>query len=260
MTPTADFEHAVTAWTEYCATPWGRIRYAVVRETLRRSLGLLGDGPHRVLDVGGADGLDSVPLAEAGHDVTVLDPSPAMLALGEARTGRTGRGPRFVEGGIADVARFAPVDVTLCHFVLHYREDLDADLGELVGSVRPGGLLSVIAPNPVNRVLSTLVRRGPAAARVEHETPTARTVTFDAEVRKLTHEEVERRLVGLGCTVTGRFGGRVANDLLTDDQAKADPGFYAELEELELRLCDQEPFWRIGGFWQLVVTTPGPAR
>lgn len=35
--------------------------------------------PGRVVDVGGGAGNQSVPLAQAGYDVTIVDPSPAML-------------------------------------------------------------------------------------------------------------------------------------------------------------------------------------
>ena len=72
---TTAFDEQQRAWQEYTATPWARIRYAVVAETLRRNLDALDQERLRVLDVGGGDGLDALPLARAGHDVTMLDPS-----------------------------------------------------------------------------------------------------------------------------------------------------------------------------------------
>jgi S-adenosylmethionine-dependent methyltransferase len=39
----------------------------------------------RILDVGGGDARDSLPLALAGHDVTVMDTSPGMLAEASRR-------------------------------------------------------------------------------------------------------------------------------------------------------------------------------
>jgi S-adenosylmethionine-dependent methyltransferase len=57
------FDDHVQRWREWRAAPWGRIRFAVVRHTLDQVLG--GRGPLRVLDVGGGDGGDAMPLAVA---------------------------------------------------------------------------------------------------------------------------------------------------------------------------------------------------
>src|ERR1700756_5578567 len=45
----------------------------------RHLLDHLPPPPARVLDVGGGAGNQSFPLAQAGYDVTIIDPSAAML-------------------------------------------------------------------------------------------------------------------------------------------------------------------------------------
>jgi S-adenosylmethionine-dependent methyltransferase len=40
-------------------------------------------------------------------------------------------------------------------------------------------------------------------------------------------------------------------DLIADDERKADPDFFERLLELELLLCEREPYWRTARFWQL---------
>ncbi len=72
----------------------------------------------------------------------------------------------------------------------------------------------------------------------------------------MTAGEVAADLADLGLTVVGDYGGRIANDLLVDDTAKADPAFYRDLERLELALFDRDPYRRIGIFWQLVASKP----
>jgi S-adenosylmethionine-dependent methyltransferase len=258
------FDQHLAEWQEWCATPWGRIRFAVVAETLRRQVVALeaaGSGrPLRVLDVGGGDGRDSRPLAAAGHEVTIVDTSSGMLEVARTEAERAGIADRvqLVEGSLDDLDSLVDTthDLVLCHFVLQYRLDCDTDLAILARALRPGGRLSVVAPNPAGAVLGALVRRGPAAALEELGRETSETATFRYEVRKIAAEDVAADLAVVGLEVVARYGARCANDLLVDDQAKRDPAYYAVLERLELALCDREPFLRTGMAWQLVAEKP----
>ncbi len=246
-----EFDEHLEAWRSYTTSPWGRLRYAVVRTTLAREVARLGGGPLRVLDAGGGDGLDALPLARAGHDVTLLDPSEPLLASARETADRDQVHLTTRLGGLDDVDG-GDFDLVLCHFVLQYRPAGDADLRRLVAAVRPGGLLSLIAINPAARVLATAVRSGPSAALAELGADTEHAATFDTEVRKVDPDEVAEELSRLGAPVVARYGGRIVNDLLTDEDAKRDPSYYADLERLELALCDREPYCRIGTFWQLI--------
>lgn len=60
----------------------GRVRTHVLH---RQLLEHLPAPPASVLDVGGGAGHQSFPLARAGYDVTLLDPSAAMLAKARQR-------------------------------------------------------------------------------------------------------------------------------------------------------------------------------
>lgn len=256
------FDEKLAQWQAWCEAPWGRLRFAVVRETLRRQAEAMGaaDGGLRVLDVGGGDGRDAVALAEAGHDVTVLDPAPSWLAAARRRAAEAGVSERVrtVEGSVDDLTPAgADYDLVLCHFVLHYRRADAGDVARLAGVLRPGGRLSVMAPNAAARVIMRLTREGPEAAMAELEADEYDSATFATTGRKVTAEEVEAEMSGSGLVVVGRYAARVANDYVTDDTLKDDPDYYAALERLELALCDREPFVRLGGLWQLVAERPG---
>lgn len=43
------------------------------------------------------------------------------------------------------------------------------------------------------------------------------------------------------------------------DARKHDPAFHADLERLELALCDREPYVRTARMWQVVARRSGPA-
>lgn len=258
------FDRHLATWQEWCATPWGRIRFAVVAQTLGRQVTALqgaGDRRLRILDVGGGDGRDSRPLATAGHEVTILDSSGGMLQVARAEAEAAGIADRvrLVEGSLEDLASLAGTgyDLVLCHFVLQYRAAGTADLALLAGALRPGGRLSVVAPNPAGAVLGALVRRGPTAALSELDRDTTQSVTFEHDVRKIDPADMASALAAVGLEVVARYGVRCANDLLVDDAAKHDPAYYAELERLELALCDRDPFLRTGMAWQLVAERTG---
>ncbi|HMC67945.1 MAG TPA: methyltransferase domain-containing protein, partial [Mycobacteriales bacterium] len=74
------------------ARPRTAVRTAVVWEVLREALSTLApDGTQlSVLDAGGGTGGFAVPLAELGHHVTVVDPSPDSLAALERRAAESG--------------------------------------------------------------------------------------------------------------------------------------------------------------------------
>lgn len=247
------FSERLSAWRDYTATPWGRVRYGVVEETLRREAALLGEGL-RVLDVGGGDGMDSLPLARAGHRVTVLDQSRSWLDEAERRAASAGVPLQVVEGDLSAPPALGEFDLVLCHFVLQYLSDGAEAVATLASFVRPGGVLSVICPNPAAMVLRQLVTGGPASALSELRAESKRAVLFDHDVRKIEMGELEVALGDVGLSVVRRYGGRIANDLLTDDDAKHDPGYFQDLLRLELALCDQEPYLRIGGLYQLIAT------
>lgn len=250
---TAVFDEQLTQWQAWCDAPWGRLRFSVVRETLRRQTEDLGGGPLRVLDVGGGDGRDALPLAEAGHEVTVLDPSPSWLAQAERRAAADGVRLRIVEGSIDDLSAVGTgYDLVLCHFVLHYRPADAGDVRRLAHAVRPGGRLSAMAPNAATRVVMRLTREGPEAALHELAAEDYESATFSTTARRVSAEEVTAEMEAAGLVPVGRYAARVVSDFVVDDSLKEDPAYFAALERLELALCDQEPYVRLGAMWQVV--------
>lgn len=240
MCAASEFGDRLQAWVDYTSAPWGRLRYAVVHDVLRRHL---PEGSLDVLDVGGGDGLDARPLAALGHRVTAVDPDPAMVERARAA------GLAAEVAGLDDLPGRAAVDLVLCHYVLQYRPDERADLRLLAGAVHPGGLVSIVLPNPDHRVLTTFLRAGPDAALAELDAPRAPTLTFGTEMRNIRREELLSLLDEAGLEGVTTYGGRVVGDLLQDNAVKHDPDFYASWERLELALAEREPYRRLGQFY-----------
>jgi len=133
------------------ATVKGRVRTYVLHEQLIRHL---PKPPATVLDVGGGAAHQLLPLARLGYEVTVLDPSEAMLAKAEQRLTaepeEVRRRVRLIQAR-GENARKAvdgeTFNAVLCHGVLMYLPEPRAMLESLCRCVASGGLVSVMALN-----------------------------------------------------------------------------------------------------------------
>ncbi len=147
-------------WTEHAAALAaaylqgdGALRFAVVTRALLAHLRLLGPTPARVLDIGGGQARQAVQLAQAGHEVTLLDIDPVMLnAAAEvlaAEPADVRQRVRLVQGPGEEAATRVGggFDLVCCHSVLMYLENPMPLLSALVQATRPSGLLSVLSLN-----------------------------------------------------------------------------------------------------------------
>jgi ubiquinone/menaquinone biosynthesis C-methylase UbiE len=105
---------------------------AVVRHTLvaRQLSAHLPQPPARIADIGGGASHQAIPLAREGYEVTLLDPSRAMLrearGIIESEEEDTRRRVRLVEGAgerASEILGGFPFDAVLCHGLLPYLED-----------------------------------------------------------------------------------------------------------------------------------------
>src|SRR5436305_2079511 len=101
-----------------------------------------------VLDVGGGTGGFAVPLAEAGHRVTVVDASPDALAALTRRAAEAGVADRItaVQGDgdrLAELAAPGSADLILCHSLLEVVDDPTEVVAALAATLRPGGAASL---------------------------------------------------------------------------------------------------------------------
>jgi SAM-dependent methyltransferase len=129
----------------------GLVRTYVLHQHL---LEHLPEPPATVLDVGGGAGHQSFPLAQAGYEVTLLDPSPAMLDKARQRLrGLPDEAQQRVtllqaDGENAFEAvngrRFAAV---LCHGVLGYLEQTEPLVHQLCQCAAADGVVSIMSSN-----------------------------------------------------------------------------------------------------------------
>jgi S-adenosylmethionine-dependent methyltransferase len=231
------------------AGPAGSARTAVVWEVLSAVLAEAdpaGDGLH-VVDAGGGTGGFAVPLAAAGHRVTVIDPSPDSLAALQRRAAERGLGDRVtaVQGDLAelpDLVDTGSTDLLLCHSVLELVDDPAEALAGIVGVLRSGGRLSLLAANRAAAVLARALAGHPDEAARALTDPAGRWGPADGMRRRFTADALRELVTGAGLVVEQLHGVRVVSDLVPSAVLDAEPGAAASLLALERALSDRAPF------------------
>ena len=192
--------------------------WAAVDEVVRARSAELGR-PLRVIDLGGGTGGLAVPLAVAGHDVTVVDPSPDALAslrrrAAEAQASSRGRGvPGDAEPLASLVGRDLP-DLVLCHATLEYVDDPAATLALLAGVLAPGGILSLVVPQRSAAVIARAIAGPFAQARAALDRPDGRWGDADPVPRRFDRTAVLGLVEAAGFTTTAAHGIRIFSDLV----------------------------------------------
>lgn len=221
--------------------------------------------PASVLDIGGGAGHQSFPLAQAGYDVTLLDPSPAMLDKARQRLRRLpdeaqGR-VEFVraDGQNADEAvdgrRFAAV---LCHGVLGYLEHPEPLVDQVCRCTAADGIVSIMTGNAkASAVRPALERRWEDAL-----------ASFDARTeigvlgvpgRADTVEELSELLRGGGVQPVGWYGVWLFVDWLEFSGVALDPNDskqVAATAAVELEASRRDPYRQLSRVFHLVGRKP----
>jgi len=201
---------------------------------------ILDGGPLRVLDVGGGTGGFAVPLAQRGHTVTVVDPSPDALALLARRAQAAGVAAAVsgVQGDgdrLTDVVSAGSADLVLCHHVLEYVDEPAAAAAALATCLRFGGWLSLLAANQAAAVLSRAV-----GGRPEEALALLQGTSDGTRHRRFEIDALHSLLARAGLSVQMWHGVRVVADLLPALEAGTEQS--AVLRQLEAVLSERSPY------------------
>jgi ubiquinone/menaquinone biosynthesis C-methylase UbiE len=212
-----------------------------------------------VVDAGGGTGGFAVPLAELGHTVTVVDPSPDALAALERRVAEAGVGDRVIglQGELAALPGLIGaerVDAVLCHGVLEYVEDPETALGAVAKCLRPGGLVSVIVANKTAAVLARAIAGRFTEARHALDDPVGRFSDLDPMPRRYTIDSISEVMTGAGLTVTAVHGVQVFTDLVPAALVEGEPRAQEQLRQLEIAASTHPTLRAVAGRLHLLAT------
>ena len=217
-------------------------RTAVVWEALRPVLDRLGPSGS-VLDIGGGTGGFAVRIAESGHHVTVVDPSPDALAALARRADEAGVADRVTgqQGDLADVPDLvtSPADLVVCHGLLGLLDDPAAALDTLAGALADGGTLSLLVGQRHAAVLTRAMAGNFGQAR---------RILDDASgqgERRFTAEELHTLLGEAGWRIDAIHGVRVFADLVPSTLLEIEPGAVEALLELEQAVAQRPEYFTL---------------
>lgn len=213
-------------------------RTVAVWEALRH---VLDGGPLDVVDIGGGTGGSAVRIAELGHRVTVVDPSPDALAALDRRAREADVAVTATQGDLSDLLEVVgarSADLVLCHGVLEMVAEPTTALTMLREVLRPGGTLSLLVAQRSAAVLARAMAGHFTQARslVDDTTPVGRSG------RRFTQDEATTSLAEAGFAVTAVHGVRVFTDLVPGSLLDLEPGAAAALVDLELAVATRPDY------------------
>lgn len=217
------------------------IRTTVVWSTLTE---ILGAGDLDVLDIGGGTGGFAVGVAEQGHRVRVVDPSPDALAALDRRARESGvvvSGEQGDLSTILDVVEPASADLVLCHGVLEMVADPAAALAMIRRVLRPGGTLSLLV---AQRHAAVVARALAGHFQAAHELldSTEPIGPVGRASRRFTADELTALVTASGLVTSDVHAVRVFADLVPGSLLDLEPGASAALLQLELAVADRPEY------------------
>jgi SAM-dependent methyltransferase len=221
----------------------------------------LPEPPASVLDVGGGAGNQSFPLAQSGYEVTLLDPSPAMLDKARQRAERLpGDAQQRItllqaagENAADAVAgrRFAAV---LCHGVLGYLEQPEPLVSQLCRCTAADGLVSIMTGNANTMAVRPALERRWDDALAAFDARTEIGV-LGVPGRADTVDELSDMIASHGVEPLRWYGVWLFVDWLEFSGVELDPGDsnqVAATAAVELEASRRDPYRQLSRVFHLV--------
>ena len=227
--------------------PWQQLQDELVWRIIQLHQ---ADGTNSWLDVGGGDGRLARRLLQAGLRVVYVDSASEMRELAVKRAKSAGLDDNF-EAYLGSAVsldvlpRETKFDGGSVHNVLEYIPDRPSALDAVCSRVKPNGLLFLLISNPLSAPLRTAAQTQDPEKVLQALTEPNLMVGLEGSrfpVPPLEPEAVIEQLESCGFSLERRYGVRIFNDLMNDNQAKQSAGWLEKMIEVELEASTREPY------------------
>ena len=199
-----------------------------------------------VVDVGGGAGHQSLPLARVGYEVTIVDPSDAMLSRARALVAQESPEVqawiRLVEASAAEapnvLGRACFVGV-LCHGVIMYVEDPQSFLAALADLAQPGAVVSLVTKSADNLAVRPALEGDWATALAAFDA-NRQVNGLGVDTRADSREDLTRMLAEVGIEQIAWYGVRLFTDGWTQDRQVV--GSESVVLAVELEASRRDPY------------------
>jgi S-adenosylmethionine-dependent methyltransferase len=243
---------------EAYASVKGYVRTYVMHQQL---LEHLPEPPATVVDVGGGAGNQSFPLAQAGYDVTLLDPSSAMLDKARQRLqqlpAEAQRRVTLLQAdgeNAVDAVKGRRFDAVLCHGVLGYLGQPEPLVHQLCRCVADGGVVSIMTGNANAAAVRPALERRWEDALASFDARTEIGV-LGVQGRADTVEELSELMRRGGVEPLRWYGVWLFVDWLEFSGAELDPSDTSQVAAtaaVELEASRRDPYRQLSRVFHLV--------
>ncbi len=258
MSSTDPWKHLSRRFVDgHYGTLRGAVRTRVIDEHLRWHL---PPPPAPVVDVGGGAGQQSLPLARRGYEVTLVDPSPAMLERAEQALASEPRDVRDRVRLVQSSGEEAPVRLgarrysgVLCHGVVMYLDDPRPLVSALCDLAADGGIVSLVAKNARSLAVHPALAGDWAGALAAFDSD--RQVNgLGVDTRADTIDGLAELLREQGLETVAWYGVRLFTDGWTPERPATD--VESDVVGVELEASRRDPYRQLSRLFHLLGQRP----
>ncbi|MGI8879627.1 MAG: class I SAM-dependent methyltransferase [Jatrophihabitans sp.] len=252
------------------------VRNVVRQEMIARQLSShIAGRTGRVLDVGAGQGMQSIRLARAGHEVVAVEPDPEMRRAFQANVVREDADVRnrieLLAGSIGELPPSlgdATYDTVLLLGVLMYMPESRSAIAQISRCVAPGGVLAVAVRTPVSALWRPAARQDWTAALAAFDEyddahDQGRDMRYVNEIGAPARcddiDSLTAECEANGLRLEQWYGVRIAVDTAeTDPRPPTDATQLAALFDVEERLGRTDPYRQLGQLAHLILRRSPP--
>jgi 2-polyprenyl-3-methyl-5-hydroxy-6-metoxy-1,4-benzoquinol methylase len=255
MTASAQFDNKIALWKQQMELPWAKLKYKLIQSNLAKHL---GQTQMRILDAGGGNGLDSIPLAAQGHFVEIIDYSQEMLADARQAVVQANAQERVGThlADVSDLSKLFPnsqFDLILCHNVLQYVDDISELFRAFSDLLKPDGIISIVSINRFSIPYHAAFLEGNLSEAIRLlDSRISKAKIFDTDMISYSAGEISKLLHEVGIVTVKDYGIRCLCDYWGDNERKSDPKIFEQIERLEFALTELHPYKLLARYFQII--------